>query len=747
MRYPDKFIKATEKYNDFGDFVAAPYIRKSFESDTRAKGKLVVAACGFYELYVNAQKCTKGFLAPYISNTNDYVYCDEYEIDIDEGENVIGLLLGNGFQNNPGGHIWEFDKSEFRSAPMVALILTYENKNGEEVVVETDSSFVWAESPIRTDDYRFGEIYDANYEISGWCSKGFDDSNWQSVIETARPNGEIKLCDANPIKAEKELKPVQIIEYGDDFIYDFGECNAGLCRMVINGNAGQEIVLVYGDHMENGVFDIAHIWFEREHWDRDKDIVHKDIYICKGEKNEVYMPTFVYHGFRYVKVSGITKEQATNELLTYVVFHSELKTMGDFKCSDETVNKLQEMTRRSDISNFHYFPTDCPQREKNGWTADAALSCEHVLLNFDPEKSYTEWHRNIRKAQDKRGALPGIVPTWGWGFDWGNGPAWDCILVYLPYFVYQYRGETTMITEGAESFMAYLRYLKTREDEQGLMHIGLGDWCHVGRESTYAPLELTDSVMSMDIAQKMAHLFDAVGMTENRDFALEVANGFKNAIRTHLIDFETMTVKGNCQTSQAMCIFYNVFTESEKPMAFEKLLERVHDADDHIELGVLGGRIIFHVLSEFGHSDLAYKMITRRDFPSYAYWIEQGATTLWEGFWNDSLSSTNHHFWGDISAWFIKRIAGIQLNPNCNDVTYVEIKPSFVGAIDWAEAYHIAPKGKIASSWKKEEGKISLTLEIPEGMTAEAILESGYAFADGGSRKYVKTGIYEIVKI
>lgn len=153
--------------------------------------------------------------------------------------------------------------------------------------------------------------------------------------------------------------------------------------------------------------------------------------------------------------------------------NSDLKERGGFTCSDPTVNTLQELTRRSDLANFYYFPTDCPQREKNGWTADAALSSEHLLLNLSPETSYREWMRNICKAMDDRGALPGIVPTGGWGFHWGNGPAWDNVLLYLPYFVYLYRGDKTILEESAASILRYLHYLTTRVNEEGLIKIGL----------------------------------------------------------------------------------------------------------------------------------------------------------------------------------------------------------------------------------------------------------------------------------
>ncbi len=745
-----KFIKATKEYNTFEKNVPAPYIRKSFFSDTKAKAKLMIAVCGFYELYINGKRYTKGFLAPYISNTDDYIYYDEYDVEIDCGENVIGIVLGNGFQNNPGGYIWDFDKATFRSAPMVALMLTYKNASDTDIKIESDGTFKTANSPIRADDYRFGEYYDANYEIRGWNEKGFDDSNWENAIETNPPRGELRRCEAEPIIKETELKPTSITRVKDGYIYDFGVNNAGICRLNISGKKGQKVELQHGEVVKDGELYFDHIWFKRELWERDIKIVHKDIYILKGGENEEYTPEFTYHGFRYVKVTGIKPEQATKDLLTYLVIHSDLKSRGDFSCSNETINKLQEITRRSDLSNFYYFPTDCPQREKNGWTADAALSAEQMMLNFNPEVSYREWMRNICKAQNDDGALPGIIPTGGWGFEWGNGPAWDCVLAYIPYYVYIYRGETDIIKESAHAFMAYLDYLTTVVDEKGLIHIGLGDWCHVGRSSEdyKAPLELTDTVISMDIAQKMSFMLKAIGRERQSKFAASVAEDLKKAIRDNLIDFDTMVASGNCQTSQAICLYYGVFNDDEKEIAFGRLLEMIEAEDGHMDIGVIGSKVIFHVLSSFDRSDLAFNMIVREDFPSYGAWIKKGDTTLREIFSRDDRAgSMNHHFWGDISAWFIKRLAGIQFNPRGNDIKSVEIRPAFVDSLENAEGYYTAPDGKISSSWKRTEGGVVMSMIIPEKIDGEIILPTGYAFYDGSVSKKAVTGEYEIKKI
>ncbi len=747
MLYNAKFIQATKEYNTFDVPVSAYYFRRSLTVETPKTCTLTVAVCGFYDLFFNGEKITKGLLAPYISNPDDLVYADEYQVTLNKGENVIGLILGNGFQNNPGGYIWDFDKASFRSAPKFALTVC----DGEEsILLESDTTFKIQPSAIQADDYRFGVHYDARCEIAGWNLPGFDDAGWANALPAETPKGDIRVADVAPIVVEREIKPISIIKSGDGYIYDFGEISAGVCRLQISGDSGQKIELRHAEALKDGDIRLDNVWFVRDFWERDRHIVHLDTYVCKGDGVETYQPAFTYHGFRYVRVDGITEAQATPELLTYVVLHTELHTRGDFSCSDATANKIQEITRRSILSNFHHFPTDCPQREKNGWTADAALSAEAAMLNFDPERNYREWMRNICKAQSEQGSLPGIVPTDGWGFHWGNGPAWDCVLVWLPYLTYIYRGETAMITESAEAFMAYLKYLRTRVDEEGLMHIGLGDWCHSGVHKPMAPLDVTDTIVSMDIANKVAFLLDAIGMTTEAEFARGEAAQYRAAARAHLIDFDTMLVRGECQTSQAMALHYGIFEESEKAEAFTRLLELIHACDDRMDMGVLGGRVIFHVLAEFGYAELAWKMAVEQGYPSYGDWVRRGATTLWESFYPENAHwappSLNHHFWGDISAWFIKTVAGIRVNPCGRDVNQVEIKPAFITALDHASGYHEAPAGKITAAWARDGEDICLTLEIPAAMHGDVILSDGYVFADGGRSKPAASGVYRILR-
>ena len=742
--FPDHFIRAGVAFNDLENHVPAPYFRKSFRLPQAAEGQLLITACGFYELYLNGQRITKGAMAPYISNPDDLVYFDRYTLSLRAGENVIGLVLGNGFQNNPGGYTWWFDRGDFRGAPQVALRLSC----GEETILESDESFKTAPGPIIFDDYRFGEWYDANREIPGWNLPGFDDSGWANAMAAPQPRGEARLCEAEPIVVTGEMKPVEIIACGDgSYIYDFGLNCAGVCRLCIQGEKNQRIEFQHGERLIDGKMDVLRIWFRKNQkdYDRDEKLVHKDIYICKGEGVETYTPSFTYHGFRYVTVTGVTPEQATEDLLTYVVMNSDIRGCGGFATSHPVVNALQEMTVRSDLANFYYFPTDCPQREKNGWTADAALSAEQMLLNLTVATSYREWMRNICKAQNDAGALPGIIPTTGWGFHWGNGPAWDSVLVYLPYYSYLYRGDKQMAAECAPSFMRYLHYLTTRADSRGLMEIGLGDWCHVKTRRPKAPLVVTDTIMSVDIARKMEFLFKQLGMAPQAAFARQIAESFKAAFRKHLIDSETLLVSGSCQSSQAMALHYGFFTAEEEPRAFEALLEMIRQENGFMDVGVLGGKVLFHVLTRFGYTDLAFSMITRPEYPSYGNWVAQGATSLWEDYMEDP-ASMNHHFWGDISAWFIKRLAGICYNPEGTDLNRVDICPHFPAAMQDASAWFDSNCGRIEASWSREGEGILLKVTIPQSMKGQICLADGWKLETGETNCPACSGSYRLIK-
>ena len=764
MKISEKFIRANNDMCDFGNFVPAPYLRKSFKLDfVPETAQITICGLGFYELYINGENVTKGPLAPYISNTDHICYYDSYDIakHLKKGENVVGVILGNGMRNAYGGFVWDFQKAEFRGPVTLALCLEAEGE-GKSLIFEADESFKTHPSPILYDDLRMGYCYDSNLEIPDWNMPGFDDSLWNNAISGDTPAGIKKQSEVEPIAKIREIEPVEIKKYDslpfayfgtapdalpreetireNVYVFDFGINTAGVTRLKINGNPGQKITIRHAEYLQGGKFSVNNICFlddsQPPNWHEWYiNYGQTDVFICKGGE-EIFEPKFKYDGFQYAYVEGLLDEQVTGDTLVCIEMNSDLSEKASFCCSDDALNKLFENCRRSDLANFYYFPTDCPHREKNGWTADAHVSAEHMLINLSAEKSLIEWLSNVRLSQAESGVMPGIVPTGNWGY-W-HGPCWDSIAVYLPYYLYKYTGDKSVITDNAEMMLRYLNFALTLRDENGLIATGLGDWVDPFRrynnDQIAAPLEVMSTFTIYDIAKKAAFLFGEAGLAENASCAQEIADAMYKTIREQLVDTENMIIRGNCETSQVLGIAFGIFTSDELAAAKKQLIHIIHAAGDINTCGMFGLRYIFHVLADMGQAELAYSIITSKARSCYGYWLDNGATSMWESFHaadDEDMNSQNHHFLGDICSWFIQALAGIKPNPNADDISYFEISPNFIRQLDFARAHYDSKFGRVSSSWKRENGKILLDVAIPDGITCDVILPEGYTTGGG----------------
>ncbi len=736
---------------DYGHNVPAPLFRKSFSCGEKPESAiLTISGLGYYRVFVNGTERTAGLLAPYTSNPDLFTYFNRYDItdDLKKGENVIGVILGNGIRNCIGGKNWKFDQATFRGAPLLAMKAELTYPDGTAESFEADDSFRVHRSPILFDDLRLGEIYDARLEdeIDGWMMPGFDDSSWDVPVFCDMPRGEQRIVGAPPVVARRVLRPVKIYPEDDAYIFDFGQNGAGVLTICDCFEAGRTIRVEFGEYLKEGKFNNSsiHICGKENNAPFSWQTIE---YTSAGKKGSRYTQSFSYFGFRYAKVTGITADEATEELLTYTQMSSKLNKNGDFSCSDEIANRLQKMTIESDLSNLFHIPTDCPHREKNGWTGDAALSAVQMLYNFDVDELFIEWMRNVAATQDYKGALPGIVPTSGWGYYEWNGPAWEAVMVEIPYRLYQLRGDLRCAEMMHPAMMKYVAYALSRRDEKGLCHYGLFDWepPHFSRR---APLEVTDTIYCYDFAKKAAALYHVMKMEEVAHFCEEAAEGYRNAIRTHLIDFDTCTVYGSCQTSQAMAIYYGIFNDDEKEKALAKLVELIEAENRHIDCGVLGARVIFRVLSDAGMVDLAYEMICQPDAPSYAEWLTRGDTTLAEDFYaeEDQVNSRNHHFLGDISAWFMDSILGIRINPDLDNPNRVDVRPNLPKVMDFAEGYITVPAGKVCVKLTRHRRSygdfIVADFEVPDGVTGTVYPQSGN-WNMGCPEFPLRTGSYE----
>ena len=561
--FPNKFIAATTEYTTQEKHVNAPYFRKKFTFNKEKTAKIRICGLGFYELYINGKNVTKGRLAPYITNPDESLYYDDYDVTeaLQNGENVIGVWLGNGMQNAPYGDVWDFEKAAYRSAPKFAMAFYIDG----EIAFESDESFLTKPSPVTFDDLRAEEHYDARQETADWNMVYIDDSDWVKAIPATTPKGQAKIVEAEPILVHDFLTPRSITKTPKGaYLYDFGVNFTGVCRLNIQGERGQQVRLTHGEIVINGELDMRGLTFENT--GLREGYSHCDWYTLKGEGVESYTPRFTYHGFQYVSVEGITEEQATPQLLTFEIMYSAVKTRGGFRCSDEIVNILQEATQRSDLSNLFYIPTDCPHREKNGWTGDIALSAEQMLLNFSVERTLEDWLFSVRNAQDERGAIPGIVPTAGWGFAWGAGPSWDDALIELPYQIYRYSGNLKAARENIDAIEKYLQYMQTKENEDGLFAYGLDDWAQPNMMNGWmyrTPLEVSDSLKCIDICDKIAVLARLLDKTLLAAKAEEYAAKIRRAFKAKYIKNGRVTIEE--QTAISNAIYYT--TTSAAPDA------------------------------------------------------------------------------------------------------------------------------------------------------------------------------------
>ncbi len=766
MLLSEKFIKANDLMCDFENHVPSPYFRKMFNLDCLPKSaEITVCGLGFYKLWINGVEITRGHLSPYISNPDHIKYYDNYDITehMRVGKNVIGVQLGNGFRNAFGGFVWNFHKAECRGPVCLALAAEIDGK----LCFEADESFKTHPSPVIFDDIRMGCRYDARLEITDWNLPSFNDEAWDNALICESPKGLPKICEADPIVTLREIKPISVKHFDslpfmyeyigsytnpnqqskplestvrdNVYVFDFGVNSAGVTKLHINGKPGQKITIRHAEHLIRGNFCIDTTCFydvpDQKRAEYYFNYGQTDVYICKGG-DETFVPEFKYDGFRYAYVEGLEPEQLTDDTLTFIEQSSYMEKRAEFKCSNDILNKLQFCTEVSDRANFFWFPTDCPHREKNGWTGDASTSAEQFLLNYKMGGLLKEWLNNIKAAQRPDGNVPGIVPTGGWGYGWGNGPAWDAVMVNLPYYIYKYDGDKDAVLQCRDMILKYFEYGKSRLTAEGFAEFGLEDWVHpLGKAPS--PLKFTSTAEYFDIGTKAAEMFSAVGDCEAAEISRNFAEIAKAAIRKHLIDFDTMTVEGNCQTSQAVAIEMGLFDESEISKAREKLVEIVHRDGDIMSCGMIGCRYILHALVNAGEIDLAYKITTRTDVRScYGYWIANGATSLWEDFKdvNGPVSSRNHHFFGDVSSFLIRDIAGLKPNHSNKGIDTFEISPHFPADLNFAEAEYKSHLGVVSVRWERIDGKLLITVNNPDSAVTTLKLCDGYV-TDLGSRE------------
>ncbi|BAV07697.1 alpha-L-rhamnosidase [Filimonas lacunae] len=698
-----------------------PYFRKVFSAGKPvAKATLEVCGVGYHMTYVNGKPVTSAVLEQGYTRYDKRLLYTTYDITalLQKGENCLAAELGNGWYNAQSYTIWFFHMIGWRKTPRLLAALQLEYADGSKETIVTDNSWKCTVGPGRFNSMHAGEIYDARKEIPGWNAPGLNDASWQKVMVTSAPGGMLEKQDMPSAVIINRITPVSVTALGSKrWLYDMGQNFAGVVTLQVQGKAGDTITLHYGEVLNaDGSINLAHNAGQMMVPPGDLTF-QTDKYIVKGDGVETYTPRFTYHGFQYVQVETDGAATFDKKALTGLFYSTDFTPTGSFSSSDTMLNKLYKAAIQSYRSNFISIPTDCPQREKMGWTADAHIAAELGLWNFDAASGYRKWLRDLRDVQLADGNLPGVAPTLGRGYHWtdrnddGFGPAWGSALPLVTWYLYMYGGDTAVVRENYAAIKLFTERMRRRANGF-IYNTGFGDW--VSLQQTPVPFISTAYFYSdTRLLSKMAAI---VGEKDDaRQYAL-LADSIGKAFNDTFLHDKNGLYGDTALTALSGALFHGLCPPALQKKVAERLAAGVQKRNYHADFGVLGTKYVLPALSDNGYADIAYRLLTDTGYAGWGHWIANGATTLYEDW--PGAESHNHVFFGDYGAWFFKSLAGIRPDESAPGFQRFTIQPVFPEKLEWIKAAHTTRYGVIEVEWRRVKKQIKLGIQVPPGTTA-----------------------------
>ncbi len=711
------------------EFDAAPLLRKEFKVKAGLKSaRYYGTGVGYHEIYLNGERIGEDYLSPNQTNYSTrpelkdkgIVVTDpfaEYTIMylshdftsmLKEGDNAFGVILGDGFYNTTRNWVQGYGTPRF----IGQIELEYEDGTTE--IIVSDESWTAEKSAITSNQIYYGECYDARLEHEGWSTADYDDSAWVKATVKRTPIGKLIPQNGPADRITQRYVPVSIDKQENGTIkVKFPEEISGWVALKnIVAEEGRKISIKYlSESPGNG----------------------DNIYIAKGSGDESYHARFTWFVFSEVEISGI--DNLSSAQVEAHAVNSDVERSGKFETSNDLINTINKIWQRSQLDNMHgAIASDCPHRERSAYTGDGQIACVTVMHNFDAAAFYNKWIRDIRGSQSISGYVPNGAP---WQPGCGGGVAWGAAMEIMPWEFYTHYGDERMLEQNFEAMCKHVRWMTTWvDDETGIMHShdvcqwkNLGDWCPP-RELPRGELVHTFYLwMSADIAstvaKKLGHEAEAKEFAALRD---------KTAAAFHKVFYDPATGSYGKHGSNVYALKMGVPTEyRDKVVA--ALKSNIAEVNDHLDTGIGGTRYLFEVLCDNGLKDLAYKIINQRDFPSFGWWIEQGATTTWEQW--DGGNSRNHPMFGGGIGWFYRDLAGLR----CGEAGFrtFDVKPVIPEGLEWVNYSHDTTYGKIDISWQCRKGRFMLECDVPVGATATIWVPCGADAPKVKESDYVKS--------
>jgi len=665
-------------------------------------------------------------------------------------------------------------------------MLVVETQDGQ-VRIATDSNWQAANGPIVKSDMKDGEVYDARLEMPGWNTPAFVGSNWQPVRVVHHPMERLVASMGVPVRRKEKFHPKVLKTPNGETVLDFGQNLAGVVHFKVKGPQGATIRLRHGEALdEKGNFNMAHLMPGKN---PEKETFQEVQYTLKGQGVEEYEPRFTVHGFQYVKIEGYPGEIDPADFYS-VAIYSDMPATGTFECSDPLINRLHQNTIWSMKSNFLDLPTDCPQRERAGWTGDAQIFTPSASFLMDTRAFFRKWLAELRYEQRSDGMMGNFVPnpyrlkeSFLNRLDGSAG--WGDVAVLMPWYLYQAYGDRQILDSQYESMKGWVEYMRERARHSNWSKVlapallfdperrarqqliwdtnyHWGEWLEPGDGSLvqmakgmFQRVAFGSPVVATAYfaysTRLLAQVAALLGKQADAASYQRLADEIKAAYAAEFIGADGR-MNPDRQASYARVLAFDLAPDALKPAILEHLVRLVRASGNHIGTGFLTTPLLCHVLQENGRLDLAYELLNQKTPPSWLYEVTKGATTIWEA-WegikpDGSLSSVslNHYSPGAVVDFLHKKVAGI--SPAEPGYRHICIQPLPGGGLTHARAVYESAQGLIVSDWKIEHGRMTLNVTIPANTRASVTLPGATPgqVTENGSPLETSEGVTQIAQ-
>ncbi len=702
-----------------------PLFRKEFNvAQEIESASLFISGLGQYEASLNGKKIGDGFLTPGWTDYDKTVLYNTYDVSgyLKKGENAIGVIVGNGFYNINRERYYKLTIAYGMPKLMAMLHIRY--RDGSENNIVTNGEWKTSPSPITFTSIFGGEDYDAGMEQPGWNNTGFSDVNWKNALIVKQPAGRL-LAEAGYPLAVKEKISVKSISktVAGNYLYDFGQNASGIVELKIKGKKGQEVRLVPAELIDD----------KKQANQKASGWPYYLSYTLKGDGVETWRPLFTYYGFRYVQVDGAIPENDKSlnglpRIIGMEMLHTRNSSpeVGRFECSNELFNRINSLILWAIRSNFQSVLTDCPHREKLGWLEQTFLMGGGIHYNFDLYHLYSKQVMDMIEAQTAEGLVPDIAPEYV-HFDSGfrDSPEWGSASVVLPWMVYTWYGDMTLMDKAWPMMVRYVEYLKSKSKNNIVSH-GLGDWFDYGPRSPgtaqLTPIALTATAIYYYDLRLLTRMAEILGKKEEQQRLSLWANEVKESFNKEFFNPKTCVYSTGSQTAMSMPLCFGMVDDQLKARVVSNLVDTIKTHNKALTAGDVGFHYLVQALTEGGASQLLFEMNNRDDVPGYGFQLKKGATALTESWPALEEVSNNHLMLGHIMEWFYTGLGGISQEENSIASKQITIHPETVGDITKAKAEYQSPYGLISTEWTKKNGKFALKISIPVNASAKVYL-------------------------